>query len=124
MYKRFFRDTMRFETPKECLEFQLKDASLCLYEFEEDGECGIGIWSDAAAKTATPKEMLKIALEHFEEFGEVQFEAYTNTNNGEIFSIGCLDENATCSKILLEKSKKIMEEEKLLNEMKEKKDSE
>ena len=110
MYKRFLKDTMRFETPRECLECQLKNASLCLYEFEDDGECGVGIWSDAAAKTAKPKEMLEIALEHFEKYREVRFEAYKNDDSGEIFGIGCWDENATCSKILLEKSKKIFEQ--------------
>lgn len=98
MVKRFFKDTMRFETPKECLGFQLDNASLCLYEFEDNGVCGVGIWSDAAAKTAKPKEMLEIAIEHFNKFGEVQFEAYKNGNSGEIFRIGCYDENATCNK--------------------------
>lgn len=102
MFKRHWKDTKRFETPRECFESQIKWASLCLYDFEEDGECWRGLMDGIDTKEASPEEMLEIALEHFEKFGEVYFEAFDK--EGEYYTIGCWDENATCSRIVQEKN--------------------
>ena len=104
MFKRFWKDTKRFETPRECIESQLKGLVLCLYDFDEDGACWQHVADCANTKEASPNEMLEIALEHFEKFGEVHFEGYDV--DGNYHYMGCWDENATCSKIVQESIKK------------------
>ena len=106
MVKRFWTDTKRFETARECIESQLNGITLCLYDFEDDGECWRGLADGVDTKEASPKEMLEIAVERFEKFGEVYFEGFDE--EGILCSIGCWDENATCSKIVQEKCKDLL----------------
>ena len=153
MVKRFLKDTMRFETPRECLEFQLNGTRACMYKFDKYGVCSTYILGDADTITVPSNEMLKIALEHFEKYGEVEFDAFLDNDRSDIVTIGCWDENATYSKTVINRQIAMLEEDKeiykemvnegemteleaedllkkidndlkLLNEMKEKKDSE
>ena len=110
MVKRFFKDEKRFETARECLESQLKYIELCLYDFEDDGECYEGLLDGIHTKEASPKDMLEIAVERFEKFGEVYFEGFDN--EGTLRAISCWDENATYSKIKQEKYKDLVKKNK------------
>jgi hypothetical protein len=112
MVKRFLKDTMRFETPRECLEFQLNGTRACMYEFDKYGVCGTYILGDANAITVPSNEMLKIALEHFEKYGEVEFDAFLDNDRSDIVTIGCWDENATYSKTVVNRQIAMLEEER------------
>jgi hypothetical protein len=112
MVKRFLKDTMRFETPRECLEFQLNGTRACMYKFDKYGVCSTYILGDADTITVPSNEMLKIALEHFEKYGEVEFDAFLDNDRSDIVTIGCWDENATYSKTVVNRQIAMLEEER------------
>ena len=111
MYKGFLEDTTRYKTPRECLERQLTNVDTCMYEFDKYGVCNTNILGDADAITVPSKEMIEIALKHFEKYGEVQFDGFLNDSR-DIVTIGCWDENATHSKTVVNRQIAMLEEER------------
>ena len=111
MYKGFLEDTTRYKTPRECLELQLTNVDTCMYEFDKYGVCNTNILGDADAITVPSKEMIEIALKHFEKYGEVQFDGFLNDSR-DIVTIGCWDENATHSKTVVNRQIAMLEEER------------
>jgi hypothetical protein len=83
-----------------------------MYEFDKYGVCNTYILGDADAITVPSKEMIEIALEHFEKYGEVEFDGFLNNDNCDIVTIGCWDENATYSKRVLVRQRAMLEEDK------------
>ena len=97
MVKPFFNSSERYETARECIEAQFKEYGifLCVYVFDDDGVCYSEIWDSMEAKEATAEEMLEIAVERVDKFGEVVFEGFgTEKYPGPVAYIGCFDENA------------------------------
>ena len=82
-----------------------------MYEFDKYGVCNTNILGDADAITVPSKEMIEIALKHFEKYGEVQFDGFLNDSR-DIVTIGCWDENATHSKTVVNRQIAMLEEER------------
>ena len=96
MVKPYWHSKERYETARECIEAQLKKYVVtdCYYWFLDNGGCCTQVWDAAVANTATPEEMLDIAVEHFKKYGEVVFEGLAEKGKNPIVTIGCWDENA------------------------------
>lgn len=93
MVKPNLRTRVRFNTPRECIEFQLKrnEIETCYYKFE--GPISYyAPFESPDAKKVTPEEMLEIAVEQFDKYGEVLFDGVNK--NRTVFTIGCWDEYA------------------------------
>ena len=93
MVKPYLRTRERFNTPRECIEAQLKRSEIetCYYDFE--GPISYyGPFESPSAKIVTPEEMLEIAVEQFNKYGEVLFDGVNK--NRTVFTIGCWDEYA------------------------------
>ena len=78
MVKRFFEDTERFETVRECLEAQIKEQEItnCLYDFDKNGNCACYQQGPSHKHFAEPNEMIRIAELFFNEFDWVHFEGW------------------------------------------------
>lgn len=80
----------RFNTPRECIEAQLKACGIvrCYYSFH-----GPDSISNAHESTwgemATPEEMLELAVEQFNNYGTVAFNGVSKNNA--IYYLGCWD---------------------------------
>ena len=76
MFKRSFKSEMRFETIRECLEYQIKEQEIetCIYYFDVEGNCGCYMFESTRAHDVEPSDMLRIAEKFFNEFGWVHFE--------------------------------------------------
>lgn len=80
----------RFNTPRECIEAQLKACEIvrCYYSFH-----GPDSISNAHESTwgemATPEEMLELAVEQFNNYGTVAFNGVSKNNA--IYYLGCWD---------------------------------
>ncbi len=98
MYKPYYRSTERYNTVRECIEAQFKEYNIrsCMYYFLPNGIGCNQLLDSQRAVDATPEEMLDIAVKHFEEYGEVEFEGI---GNGDIYQIGCFDEHTFGSPI-------------------------
>ena len=83
----------RYYTPRECIEAQIKRYGIdaCLYHFLENGSCCHQLLDAQCIGNATSEEMVDIAVEHFNKYGEVYFEGFSR--DGEIVGVGCWDEN-------------------------------
>ena len=93
MVKPYLNTRERFNTPRECIEAQLKRSEIetCYYDFE--GPISYyGPFESPSAKIVTPEEMLEIAVEQFNKYGEVLFDGVNK--NRTVFTIGCWDEYA------------------------------
>lgn len=93
----------RYSNAKECIEAQFKKYGIisCLYDFMEDGSCCTQLLDAQNVNEATAEEMIDIAVEHFNKYGEVIFEGFgteTDKYDGYVATIGCYDENAFKSK--------------------------
>ncbi len=98
MYKPYYRSTERYNTVRECIEAQFKEYNIrsCMYSFLPNGIGCFQLLDSQSAVDATPEEMLDIAVKHFEEYGQVEFEGI---GNGDIYQICCYDEHAFGSPI-------------------------
>lgn len=76
MVKPSWYSTERYYTPRECIEAQIKKYGIesCYYHFLKDGSCCSQLLDAQGIGIATPQEMIDIAVEHFEKYGEVLFE--------------------------------------------------
>ena len=63
MVKPYWHSKERYETARECIEAQLKKYVVtdCYYWFHNGGGC-TEVWDAAISNTATPEEMLDIAV--------------------------------------------------------------
>jgi hypothetical protein len=97
MVKPSWYSEKRYNTPRECIEAQLKENEIttCAYYFDNKGGCWTQIMEAIDATKVTPDEMLDIAVKRFEEYGEVRFEGYGKYG---LEVMGCWDENAFGSK--------------------------
>ena len=68
----------RFNTPRECIEAQLKYYKIarCFYFFHE-ALSFTSVWDSGDANHATPEEMLELAVEQFNKYGYVAFEGFS-----------------------------------------------
>ena len=96
MVKPYWHSEERYETARECIEAQLKKyvVTNCYYRFGKNGASYTQVWDSARASTATPEEMIDIAVEHFNKYGEIRFEGIATKGEYPIVVIGCWDENA------------------------------
>lgn len=80
----------RFNTPRECIEAQLKYYKIarCFYFFHE-ALSFTSVWDSGDANHATPEEMLELAVEQFNKYGYVAFEGFSE--NHALHEIGCWD---------------------------------
>ena len=121
MVKRYFDDSERFESVKECLEAAIEKEGIrkCYYYFTANGNCSIDLFESTRAHSVEPKEMVNIAEKFFNEFGWVSFEGLGK--NGKAY-VSCYladetEESFYEKQIQRDKEKK----QKLLSEYKEKK---
>jgi len=110
MVKRSLKDTERFENARECIANQIKEEEidLCAYSFLENGTCCVQVFESASSSSAKPNEMIDIAVEHFNKFGEVTFEGHGKHG---IVRISCFEGDATktlSDRLVEEKVKKIL----------------
>ena len=80
----------RFNTPRECLEAQFKKYKIveCCYVFH--GEASFTDVCDSSDVTrVSPEEMLELAVEQFNKYGDVQFDG-VGENNAH-YALGCWD---------------------------------
>ena len=98
MVKPSWYSTERYYTPRECIEAQMEKYGIyyCLYDFMENGSCNMQLLDAQCIGEVTPQEMIEIAVEHFNKYGEVRFEGFGR--DGYIQGLGCWDENAFESK--------------------------
>ena len=84
MFKRSFKSKKRFETVRECLEYQIKEQKLarCCYDFNEEGNCAYYLHESTRGHIVEPSDMLRIAEKFFNEFGWVHFEGWGEAGDG------------------------------------------
>lgn len=94
MVKPSWYSTERYYTARECIEAQIKKYGIrkCLYDFMKDGSCNRQLLDAQCIGEATAEEMVDIAVEHFNKYGEVCFEGFGT--EGYVQGLGCWDENA------------------------------
>ena len=80
-------------TAEEFLTKRLSKMSTIFYDFEESGDCRLGL-EFREANMATPEEFLPIALERFNKFGYVAYEGI-DKDNDYVNNIRCIDGNLT-----------------------------
>ena len=92
MVKSSLFSTELYNTPRECIEAQLKKYKItrCYYFFHK-GASFTSIYGTPDAIRATPEEMLKLAVEHFNKYGDVEFDGVSEDNAH--FALGCWDES-------------------------------
>lgn len=92
MVKSSLFSTELYNTPRECIEAQLKKYKIvrCYYFFHK-GASFTSIYGTPDAIRATPEEMLELAVEHFNKYGDVEFEGVNE--DSAIYVIGCWDES-------------------------------
>ena len=114
MVKPTWHSEERYNTPRECIEAQIKKYGIrkCMYHFLSDGSCCSQLLDAVNIGEATAEEMIEIAVDHFNKYGEVSFEGFGD--EGYITGLGCWDENAFGTKYI-EKYEKFDNNEK--NEM-------
>ena len=100
MVKPSWHSTERYESARECIEAQIKKYGIyeCYYDFRDNGGCCSQVIDAWDSTRANPTEMIDIAVERFNKFGEVVFEGLGTNTDGRGASIQCWDENATGSK--------------------------
>ena len=86
----------RYETAQECIKAQFEKYGItsCFYRFGKNGASYTQVWDSAKATEVTPEEMLDIAVEHFNKYGEIEFEGLAEKAQNPIAVIGCWDEKA------------------------------
>ena len=104
MVKPNWHSTERYYTPRECIEAQFKKYGIhsCMYHFLEDGSCCEQLLDAQCIGEATAEEMIDIAVDHFNKYGEVVFEGFGD--EGYVQALGCWDENAFESQFLILKN--------------------
>ena len=105
MVKPSWHSEERYYTPRECIEAQIRKYGIykCMYNFLEDGSCCSQLLDAQCIGEATAEEMIDIAVDHFNKYGEVSFEGFGD--EGYVQGLGCWDENAFESTILYERFK-------------------
>ena len=93
MVKSSFYSTKLYDTPKECIEAQMKEGEIvrCYYFFHDSSSLEDAYYSSWGKET-TPEEMVELAVEQFNKYGYVAFNGVSKDNT--IFYLGCYDESA------------------------------
>lgn len=84
--------TELYNTPRECIEAQFKKYKIveCCYVFYEKYSFS-DVCDSSDVTRVTPEEMLELAVEFFNKYGDVEFDGVSEDNAH--FALGCWDES-------------------------------